>query len=90
MGKLKEILAFLGSLWGVLTSTAILFPGAASLMNFPIAVKKSVLAPLYPIVAMIVAAFALLLLTVYRDDLAALSVARRTAVWGLGCVTCPT
>ncbi|MDT4898037.1 MAG: hypothetical protein QOH25_3114 [Acidobacteriota bacterium] len=80
MKKLQKIFKFLKSLWGALTTAAILFPGAAALLKVPIAVENSHIASLYPIVATIVSAFGLLLMIAYLDTLANVAKARKTSV----------
>ena len=51
--------AFLGSLWGVLTSVAILFPGAAALLNLPL-IADSPLKGVYAAIAPVFSALAVL------------------------------
>lgn len=83
MKNLNRILMFLKSLWGVLTTATVLFPGAAALLKLPIAVQNSKIATLYPTIGIIVSAFALLLLTAYRDRLVVLDLARRWATFSM-------
>ena len=83
MGSIKQILAFLSSLWGALAAAAIAFPGATSLLKVPIAVSQSKIAGLYPVIGTIVSAFATLFLIAYKKELSVLSYARRLAVWGM-------
>ena len=71
---------FLRSLWGALALVAIAFPGAAALLKLPIAVENSRIAILYPVIGVVVAAFALLLATAYRDSFRSIAIARRWAV----------
>lgn len=80
MHKLRAILKFLTSLWGLLASAAVLFPGAAALLKIPIAVENSQIKQLYVAIGTIIAAFSLLLLISYRDTLGNLSRARIVAL----------
>ena len=70
----------LRSLWGVLAAAAVIFPGAAALLKVPLAVENSKISILYPVIGVIVSAFALLLATAYRDQFSELARARRWAV----------
>jgi hypothetical protein len=71
---------FLRSLWGLLATAAILFPGAAALLKVPIAVENSRIAALYPTLGVILSSFALLFLTAYKDRLSDLALARKWAI----------
>jgi hypothetical protein len=80
MTTATDAIRFLRSLWGALALIAVTFPGAAALLKLPIAVENSRIAALYPVIGVVVAAFALLMATAYRDKFASLAVARRWAV----------
>lgn len=80
MTTATDALKFLRSLWGALALVSVAFPGAAALLKLPLAVENSRIAALYPIIGVVVAAFALLLATAYRDEFSSLAVARRWAV----------
>jgi hypothetical protein len=80
MSKATDALSFLRSFWGVLATVAVTFPGAAAIFKIPIAVENSKIAILYPVVGVIVSAFALLLATTYRDKFTRLEDARKWAV----------
>ena len=84
MSKSSEALSFLKSLWGALAATAVLFPGAAALLQLPITVEHSKIATLYPVIGGVLAAFSLLFATVYRDKFASLESARK---WALSAFT---
>lgn len=81
MNAITRLTGFLASLWGVLAAAAILFPGAAAVLELPIAVKNSQIAALYPAFGSTIAALALLFLTVYRDRLTRLEFARKVSAW---------
>lgn len=67
---------FLTSLWGILTAAAVLFPGAAAILKLPIAVEHSKISELYPAFGSVIAAFSLLMISVYQDKLSSLQTAR--------------
>jgi hypothetical protein len=83
MLRLRDAIAFLKTIWGALAGAAILFPGAVALLGLPIAPEKSRIALWYPVLGSIFAAFGLLLLLAYGEQLKSLSWARRTAVRGV-------
>lgn len=79
-GTPQRIWKYLGSLWGALSVAAILFPGAASLLGTGVGPENSQLRAYYTFLPSVLAAFALLLLTSMRTELATLQRARRWAV----------
>jgi hypothetical protein len=80
MSQASNALKFLRSFWGLLAAVTVVFPGAAALLNVPLAVEHSKIAVLYPVVGVIASAFAVLLATAYRERLFSLEVARTWAV----------
>src|SRR5947208_1633779 len=72
---------YLSSLWGTLSAVAILFPGAAALLKAGPAPQGSQLKAYYEILPSLLAAFALLLLTTFRDGLANAVNARKVGIW---------
>ncbi len=62
MDAIKKLAGFLTSLWGILAVVSISFPGAAALLDLPIAVENSKISELYPVIGMISSAFCLLML----------------------------
>jgi hypothetical protein len=83
MNSIKQLLAFLSTLWGLLGAAAVAFPGASTFLKVPIAPSDSNIGGLYPVIGTIVAAFAALFLVAYKKDLRALKFARKLAVWGI-------
>jgi len=83
MNQMLKWVKYLKSLWGTLSATAILFPGAATLLKMPIAVENSLIKALYPTISSIFASFALLLLFSFKDSLNKLQTARKVAVFSM-------
>lgn len=83
MNSIKRLLDFLSTLWGALAIAAVAFPGASTLLKLPIAPSDSNIGGLYPVIATIVSAFALLFLLAYKEELRLLKFARKLGVWGM-------
>jgi hypothetical protein len=80
MESIKKLLTFLTTLWGALAVTAIAFPGAAALLDVPLAVEHSKISTLYPVLGTISSAFGLLILLSFQEELRQHAFARRLAV----------
>ncbi len=78
--KLKELLSYLKTLWGLLGAAAVLFPGASALLKIPVATEESRIAALYPIIGTTISAFGILLLITYRERLLDLKFARKLGI----------
>ena len=77
---LRGLLRYLSSLWGILSTASILFPGAAALLQAKLAPEHSQLSIYYGVLPSIFAAFALLLLTTFRAELASIRFARKVGI----------
>jgi hypothetical protein len=76
----EAVIRYLSSLWGVLSAASVLFPGAAALLKAGVAPNNSQITPLYAVIPTVIAAFSLLLLTSFRQELRDLRRARKAAV----------
>jgi hypothetical protein len=83
MATIKELLNYLKTLWGLLATAAVLFPGAAAFLKIPIAVEESKIAALYPIIGTTVSAFATLFLITFRKQLLDLKFAHKLSIFGM-------
>jgi len=83
MNSIKQLLAFLSNLWGLLGVAAVAFPGASTFLKVPVAPSDSNIGGLYPVIGTIVSAFAALFLVAYKKDLRSLQFARKLAIWGI-------
>lgn len=80
MNAIQKLIGFLTTLWGLLAVASAAFPGAAALMDLPIAANNSKIAALYPVIGTVASAFCLLLLISYQRELREITFARRLAI----------
>ena len=71
---------YLSNLWGLLSVTAVIFPGAAALFKLQIAPRESEISGLYTGLTTIFCSFSILFLTSFSEKLANLDWARKLAL----------
>src|SRR6185436_5321453 len=80
MNAIQKLIGFLTTLWGLLAVASAAFPGAAALVDLPIAASNSKIAALYPVIGTVASAFCLLLLISYQRELREITFARGLAI----------